>query len=131
MAVAEKVDVSPWDGWEINNAGEDVALGPLQTPVGAVRIERHAGRLVLRQTDRVLLSSNVPGRLRHLVLRPGYFSLTLPDVLPASSDITLPELAGRSVRLAKAGDRDLAVGADGRIALTAAEGGSQVLVVYD
>ncbi len=130
MAVAEIVDVSPWGGWEINNAGDDVSLGPLQTPAGAVHIERHAGRVVLRQADRVLLSSNVPGRLRHLVLRPGEFSLTLPDALPAGADITLPQLAGRSILLARAGERDLAVDGNGRIALTAAERGSELRVVY-
>jgi putative isomerase len=130
MAVGEIIDVSPWGGWEIDNSGDDVALGPVQSPIGAICVERRAGRLVLRCGDRAVLATDVPGRLSQLRLEPGHVSLTLPACPAGGCSITLADLAGRHVVLARVGDRDLAVDADGRIGLPAMDAPGALLVAY-
>jgi putative isomerase len=117
LGLAAITDVTPWGGWEIVNDGADARVGPLQSPAGLVVIERKAGRVAISQGDRMLLSTDVPGRIAHICLDPGFVSLTLPATIPAGCSLVLSAAAGRSVVLARIGNVDLTVGADGTISL--------------
>lgn len=130
LAVAEILDVNPWGGWEINNGGKDLALGPLQSPVGLVRVVVRSGRLELLQGESLLLASDLPGRISQLRFEPGQVSLMLPAALSRGGRLTLPMLSGRQVLLAKLGQQDVAVAADGTLDIGADAAGAQLRVVY-
>lgn len=96
MAVAEIIDVTPWEGFTLTN-GADVKLGPVITPNGPCSVEVLDANLRLIHHTRILLETNIPGRFRHLSLRADRLSLQLPEsavagqiIIPASS---LPVLA--------------------------------------
>jgi putative isomerase len=130
MAVAEILDVNPWGGWEISNGGQDVVLGPLQTPCGLVNLEIRAGLLQVRRGAAVLLSTDVPGRISRLRIEDGYLSMQLPASLARAGTLTLPTAAGRQVLVARLGTRDVALAGDGSIAIPADAAGSALTVVY-
>jgi putative isomerase len=117
LGLAAITDVTPWDGWEIVNEGADARVGPLQSPAGLIVIERKLGRVTISQGDGMLLSTDVPGRVAHIRLDPGFASLSLPANIPAGCSLVLPDAAGRPVALARIEDVDLTVSADGTISL--------------
>ncbi len=80
MAVGEVMDHTPWGGWELVNAGEDLALGPIESPVGSVRVKVEAGVLSLCQGDRPLLSTDIVGRLSELLRRRALLGHPAGDV---------------------------------------------------
>jgi len=88
MAVAEVVDISPWDGFSLTN-GADTDLGPVATPCGVCRITIAKGVLRLTRRDTLLLETDILGRLRHLRLTPDRVSLHLPPSA-AAGRIILP-----------------------------------------
>ena len=59
MGVGEVMDVDPWAGWTLVNAGEDVKLGPVLAPAGAVDVSIEGGRAGSRPRGRE------PPRHRH------------------------------------------------------------------
>jgi putative isomerase len=124
LGLAAITDVTPWSGWEIVNEGEDVRVGPLQTPAGLVVIERKAGCVTISLGDRMLLSTDVPGRIAHIRLDPGFASLELPAAIPAGCRVVLPAAAGHPITLARIGNIDLTVGPDETILLPAVSGES-------
>jgi len=96
MAVAEIIDVTPWEGFTLTN-GADVKLGPVVTPNGPCSLEILNANLRLIQDTSALLETNIPGRLRHLSMRTDRLRLQLPDnaiagqiIIPA---LSLPVLA--------------------------------------
>jgi putative isomerase len=132
MALAEIMDVNPWGGWEIHNDREPVSLGPLQSPVGLIHIERAKGCLTVRQAARELLTTNVPGRLSHIRLEEGYVSLQLPASIPPGATVTLPCVIGRTLVLARVDESDLQCTKEGVFALPAGSTARPrtLLVVY-
>jgi putative isomerase len=107
LAAAEIMDVNPWNGWEIANTGEDVSMGPMQTPAGAARLRIADGRMTLFLRERALLATDLPGRFTQLRFEPGSAALTLPRSVPPAAWIDLPALrTGGGVR-AHAGDAEL------------------------
>ncbi|MGE0210754.1 MAG: trehalase family glycosidase [Parvibaculaceae bacterium] len=133
MQAARAMDFSPWDSWEVVNAGEDLEIGPLLTPAGRATLTRRAGSLALRVGERVLFETNIRGRIARLELGEGRLSLRLPEEVSAKAWIRLPQVSGASLRLAQAGKRDLKV-AKGRtgvqLALTAADAGKDLVAVW-
>jgi len=125
-------DVNPWGGWEIINEGADARVGPLQSPAGLVVIERKAGCVTISQAGHTLLSTDVPGRIAYIRLETGFASLMLPATISAGCRIVLPAAAGRAITLARAGNADLTVSADGTMILPAMSGesGHPLTVVY-
>ena len=107
MAVGEVTDHTPWGGWEVVNAGEDLALGPIESPVGSVRVKVEAGILTVCNVERPLLSTDIVGRLSGLRFVDGLFSATLPETLAALSSLTLPHVPVERVLLARAGSREV------------------------
>lgn len=132
MAVAEITDVNPWGGWEINNSTEDACLGPIQSPVGAVTVERVRGRISVRQGGRELLSTNVPGRLSHIRFEAGFISLQLPQIIPPGCSIALPGVSGHSVLLSRVDDTAITCSEDGVFCLPADSAAARrmLMVVY-
>ena len=133
MAVGEVMDHTPWGGWEVINAGEDLALGPIESPVGSVHFKIEAGVLTLCNRDRQLLVTDIVGRLSELRFVDGLFSVTLPETLAAGCRLTLPHVAADRVLVARAGTRevDWRSGSDAvRLMLTPEDAGAAVMVAW-
>ncbi|MDQ0469861.1 MGH1-like glycoside hydrolase domain-containing protein [Labrys wisconsinensis] len=113
LGVAEVMDVNPWGGWEIVNTGEDVALGPLASPIGDVTVTVAAGHLTLAKGGVPILASTLTGRLTHLVVESGLFACRILAAAPGAAEIRLPQLPP---------ERVVAVRLDGRDAPWRAEG---------
>ena len=108
MAVGDVTDVSPWSGWEVTNGGQDVVLGPIESPAGPVTVSVSGGVLAIRKGDRLLLETDLPGTLTDLRIEAGRVSFVLASTAKAESFVHLPAVAG-DVLLARAGGRDLTV----------------------
>ncbi len=127
LAAAEIMDVNPWGGWELTNAGGDVVLGPLTAPIGRITVVRRGGVMALEQDGRTILSTDVPGRLRHLAIEPARIAVRLPADLPAGHLVRLPAVAPATVLLARQGAQAADWTADGdgiaiRCAVTGTDG---------
>jgi len=134
MAVGEIMDFSPWRGWEILNNGDDLRLGPLQSPVGAVTIAVANGMLRLSLGEVELLATDMIGRISHLRLGAGEIAFDLPEEVAAGSSIWLSAVGANSIRLAKNGGDDLVCAADGvgtRIILDGKEKARRIRVAFD
>jgi putative isomerase len=95
MGVGQVCDVTPWDGWELRN-GPDAALGPLESPVGAITVARADGWLTLSRGTTILLRTDL-SRMTELSLSPVLVSLRVPDDA-AECTLILPGIApGRVV----------------------------------
>jgi putative isomerase len=90
MAVAMVMDVSPWDGWEIANDGEDLRLGPLQSPAGAVTVSVEQGTLTLTCGEAVLFRTAMLGRFRNLHVSAAEVAFDLPDTMHSGGEVVLP-----------------------------------------
>ncbi len=134
MAVGEVMDHTPWGGWEIVNTGEDLVLGPVETPVGPATLTVSGGVLTLMKGETPLLVTDIVGRLSGLHIAEGLFVVVLPDVVAPGCRLTLPGIDADAVILARAGDREAAWSAGpGDVTLTdlgAADAGSVLTVVW-
>ena len=97
MAVGEIMDVSPWSGWSIANTGEDVALGPVESPIGPARVTIRDGVLSLAKGDQVLLETDLRGRLTRLCIGPGRLSFVLGGAVTEGGVIRLPGVTASSL----------------------------------
>ena len=104
MAVGEIADVSPWRGWEIASTGDDVALGPIQSPVGPVRLTVSGGILSVRRGDETVLETDLVGRLSDLRIEAGRIAFALDGGMTV---LRLPGIRDADIVLARAGGRDL------------------------
>src|SRR5262245_65689693 len=79
MDLAELMDISPFDGWTLTNRSEDEgALAPVLTPSGPVAVERLSGVLTLLRHGEPFFTTDVMGRITHLVLTEEQVACTLP-----------------------------------------------------
>ncbi|MBH0239212.1 MGH1-like glycoside hydrolase domain-containing protein [Methylobrevis albus] len=103
LGVAEVMDINPWTGWEIVNTGEDVELGPVASPVGAVTLRVADGRLSLAKgalgsgAGQVLFATDYVGRITQLTLAEGLACCTFPSGSDGPVAIELPQLAAARV----------------------------------
>jgi putative isomerase len=132
LGVAEVIDVNPWGGWEVENSGDPVSLGPVQTPAGSVSLRRERGSLELQRGGLSLLSTTVPGRITHIKIEPHLIEMRLPGLLPSGSTVTIPGAAARTAVLARLGTASLTPGSDGVIALPSSglADRQRLLIVY-
>ena len=133
MALGEIADVSPWLGWEVTNAGQDLALGPIESPIGAVTVAVSSGVLSIRRGEATMLQTDLRGGLSNLRFEPGRVSFTLSERPGSGAYVRLPEVRG-GVLLAHEGGRplDATAGPDG-IAVTgfaASTAGTTVEIVW-
>lgn len=107
LAVADIVDVDPWNGWTVNHHGQDTRVGPLRVPGGQGIVTIAAGRLTVERDGRILFATTRRGRFRHieadglrlaLVAPPGAAGDTL-DVPGQPSLALSPEGGPVEVRL--------------------------------
>ena len=108
MAVGDVTDVSPWSGWEVDNTGEDVVLGPIESPAGSVTLSIASNVLAIRKGGALLFETDLPGLLTDLRLEPGRVFFNLQAAAQSDSFLRLPPIPG-PVLLATAGGRDLNV----------------------
>lgn len=107
LALSEVMHVSAWHGWEVCNAGKDLTLGPVITPIGRARLEIEAGRLRLSDGLGPVLETDARGRLSHLSIERNAVSLELPAGLKAGAVLRLPRVDAGRVVLARQGTADL------------------------
>jgi putative isomerase len=134
MAVGEVMDISPWGGWELVNHGEDLTLGPVQSPVGAVTVDVSNGILRLTQSERSLLATDIVGRLSHLSFGDNFIELDLPEKVADGSRIWLPAVHPDSIVTARLGAADMPWGIDGDATLmtfSAKDGGRRLHITFD
>jgi len=63
MKHAQMMSFSPWHGWQLSNEGEDFAVGPVMTPLGAVTVTRKMRTLSLRRGEETVFSTDKHGRI--------------------------------------------------------------------
>jgi putative isomerase len=105
LGVAEVMEIGPWNGWEIAHSGEPVRLGPINSPIGKVTVEAAGGELTLLSGGAPLFATNFLGRLTHLAIEPGLFSVQLRGAPAGGAWLRLTDDPGRTVVLARIGER--------------------------
>ncbi|MBB3771289.1 putative isomerase [Angulomicrobium tetraedrale] len=108
MAVAQVMDISPWNGWEVSNTGAPVRLGPLASPAGAVTVAVTDGALTLSGPEGALFTTNLTGRLTHIIVERGLLSLTLPARIAAGTWLRLGEGPSARFLIARCGGQEVA-----------------------
>ncbi|WP_081718335.1 MGH1-like glycoside hydrolase domain-containing protein [Lutibaculum baratangense] len=96
MGAEAVMGFSPWDGWSIGNDGDDVRLGPVESPLGRVVVEVEAGWLTLWKGEKAIFTTDVAGTLSQLTVGANSFSFRLEEgtdgavlVLPDRSEAEL------------------------------------------
>jgi len=97
IAVAEISDVTPWQGWTLTNAGEDLHLSGLCTPAGPADIMVRGGTLSVAVAGRTLLETNARGRMSHAVLSGGVRRLVVPPQSDGEVFVAFPDLGPRAL----------------------------------
>jgi putative isomerase len=106
LAASEHLDMTPWAGWSVMGPPAGTRLGPLLTPAGRAYLcaEDESWRLE-REDGRVLLASNLTGRLCHLSLEGAQPEVLLPAIEQDDAWIAFPahesaacDIAGEKVR---------------------------------
>jgi putative isomerase len=105
LGVSQVMDVNPWGGWEITNDGTDTRLGPVESPIGSVVLRLEAGHCELWQGDRLLIRSNIIGRLSHIRWGEGRIDIELPGELAADAWLSFPTLSVKRVRQSRYGEQ--------------------------
>lgn len=107
LGVAGVMDIGPWNGWEVTNAG-NVRLGPLVSPAGLVTLTVQDGVLELVRGQEPLFATSVSGRLTHLRVEPGLVSATLAEGCRAPALFRLGPALSRRFVVARLGNREVA-----------------------
>jgi putative isomerase len=97
IALGERIDVSPWDGWSLTRgiAGEQV--GPVHSPWGALELSAEAGAMTVRIDGRLRLATSVE-RLTRLEFDGNAIRAVLPPG-PAGAWLAVPGGGVSSARL--------------------------------
>ena len=106
LAVCEHLDATPWAGLSVMGPPAGTRLGPLLTPAGRATLSADAASWRLEREDgRVLLASNLPGRLTQLSLSGKHPDVLLPAIQQDDAWIAFPShdtaqcnLAGAKLR---------------------------------
>jgi len=106
MAVGEVMDHTPWGGWEIVNTGEDLTLGPLESPIGPATLTVSGGVLTVMKGETAVFVTDMVGRLSFLRFSDDSFSASLPDAVAPGRRLMLPGVDAEAVILARVGDRN-------------------------
>ena len=109
MAVGEITDVTPWHGWSLTNTGEDVDLGPLQSPIGSIKLSTRNGRLTLVRGSEPLLRTTLTGTMTHLEIRTGVLGFVLPDDVEEDAEVIIPGVDRSRITAAFVGGVDIRI----------------------
>jgi putative isomerase len=109
LAVAEAIDVNPWNGWEICHGNGDQQVGPLQTPAGEAILRSVGPWLTVVVGGGPILRASVPGRYRWLELTDRTVRMILPPVRAdnAAAWLELPRIRRLDVIAARIGGRPI------------------------
>jgi putative isomerase len=105
MNMADIMDIDPWEGWCLRNGTDEIELGPLNSPIGAVSVSRRNGWLRLVANNELLFETTVQPGIAGLTISARSLRLTLPASLASgarlrtSKPIIDARQAGRSLRL--------------------------------
>jgi len=93
MGLSEISDVSPWGGWDLVNAGEDLQIRGLLSPAGRVDVVVNGGVLSLWRSGDMMFATNLPGRIAKIVWQDGVAAMTLPPVPDGDYQVSFPNIA--------------------------------------
>jgi len=85
MDIAEIMDIDPWDGWCLHNGTDEIKLGPINSPIGAVTVSRRNGWLRLSANDELLFETNVKPEIKGLTINARSLRLRLPARLASGA----------------------------------------------
>ena len=97
IALGERIDVSPWDGWSLARGNENERVGPIRSPWGALELSVEAAAITVRIDGRFRLATSTEG-LTRLAFDGDVIRAVLPPG-PAGAWIAVPEEAVRSASL--------------------------------
>lgn len=129
MAVGEIMDFSAWHGWELTNTGDELTLGPVLSPVGAVVVTVANGKLELTRGGQALFATDMVGRFSHLDLAETDASFVLPPALSTGQAVWLPQAHTSRILYARCGEAELQWEPDGDgivLAFSAKDAGKRV-----
>jgi putative isomerase len=106
MAVEEICGFDPWSGWSLCNTGTDVCFGPLLSPAGRVHVGTENGTLKVMRANVPFLSTDMIGRLTHLVVRDGYISFSVESTSQNEAKLHLAGIDAGKVVAATLGEMD-------------------------
>ena len=111
LGVAEVMDVTPWNGWELTHAA-DGSLGPILAPGGRAVVETRDGVLTLLLDGTPFLRTNLTGRFRRLSVGALGVQVTVPptaDRRDGTFWLEFPAYAGRMALAAHLAGAEVAV----------------------
>jgi putative isomerase len=103
MNIADVMDIDPWQGWCLRNATDEIELGPINSPVGAVTVSRRKGWLRLTVNDELLFETTVQPELRGLTINARSLRFMLPARLAAGARLR----SGKPIAEARQGNQPL------------------------
>ncbi|GBQ23782.1 hypothetical protein AA12717_1592 [Gluconacetobacter sacchari DSM 12717] len=90
IGVSEVMDVNPWAGWEFACGGPDRTLGPVQSPLGLIRLVVSNGRTILTQGEYPRLRTTMQGVMSHVVFSQTGFACDIAPAGPSETTVCLP-----------------------------------------
>ena len=118
MATADIMDFSPWRGWSVTHAGPDVLFGPVDSPLGKVRLAVRQGSLTLARGANVVFETDRQGTFSQIDFGPASFSCRVPAGASGST-LALPQIPAGAFVAARLGTRNLVADpASSHLALT-------------
>ena len=109
MAVEEICGIDPWRGLTLANDGEDVKIGPMNTPDGPIQVEKADGILSVERNGRQWFSTDLAGRLTNIVSNAASFSCRVEGTGERQAWLQLCGVKPEAVLAARLDDRALPV----------------------
>jgi putative isomerase len=78
MNIAEVMDIDPWHGWCLRNGPDEIELGPINAPIGAVTVSRRNGWLRVSANNELLFETTVQPEIKGLTINARSLRLILP-----------------------------------------------------
>lgn len=129
LAVADVVDVDPWNGWTLRHTGLDVRVGPLRVPGGRAVITSVAGRMTVERDGVALFATNRRGRFRRIEADAGRLAMLVPGGAEGET-LELPAVARTRVTSARLDDADVGIGTGVMTAIALPARGGAVLLSW-
>ena len=118
IMTAEVMDFSPWRGWSLTNAGQDVLFGPVDSPLGQVRLAVRQGSVTLTHGADAVFETDRQGTFSQIVFGPASFSCHVPGGA-VEGMLALPQIPAGAFVTARLGAQDLSADpASSHLALT-------------
>ena len=113
LGVSQVMDIGPWNGWELVNAGVDVKLGPVRSPVGDVMVTVERGVLTLSSGGAPLFSTDCKGRISNIVTEQGLLSLRFREGCSGGATFQLGQEMSARLVVARLNGKEVATSLEG------------------